>query len=121
MNGDSRLTLHGVNGEQYIVTNPNIYARGILIGSMYMEIGDSMTIKCEATGLEAVLEFKTKGYFTGTMNTVEGFIRPIGTSDERYLYRITGKWTDKIYIQASSVTWSLLTGSCRENPICSLT
>ena len=47
-------------GEEYIVTMPNVYARGILFGSMYMELGDTVTVKCPKNDLIAEIDFKTK-------------------------------------------------------------
>ena len=39
---------------------PNMYARGILWGKMFLELGDSCTAKNEQTGHCAEIQFKTK-------------------------------------------------------------
>lgn len=39
---------------------PNMYARGILFGKMVFELGDTCVAKCEKTGMQADLDFKTK-------------------------------------------------------------
>lgn len=44
----------------YVVSMPNMYARGILFGKMVIELGDACTAKCEKSGVTADLEFKTK-------------------------------------------------------------
>lgn len=44
----------------YVVTMPNMYARGILFGKMVLELGDYCVVKNEKHGLYCDLEFKTK-------------------------------------------------------------
>lgn len=39
---------------------PNMYARGILWGKMFLELGDSCMAKNEQTGHCADIQFKTK-------------------------------------------------------------
>lgn len=45
---------------EYVVTMPNMYARGILFGKMVIELGDTCVVKNERHGLVCDLEFKTK-------------------------------------------------------------
>ena len=52
-----RLTRHGV---EYVISMPNMYARGILWGKMFLELGDSCMAKNEQTGHYADIQFKTK-------------------------------------------------------------
>lgn len=47
----------------YVISMPNMYARGILWGKMFLELGDSCTAKNEATGHYAEIQFKTKVAF----------------------------------------------------------
>ncbi|KAG6841540.1 hypothetical protein C0991_009905 [Blastosporella zonata] len=76
MEGENRVTLLGVPDDgEYIITMPNMYARGILFGKMVLELGDTCTAKNEKNGLLADLEFKTKGFFSGTYNAIAGRIR----------------------------------------------
>lgn len=81
--------------EKYTFTQPNIYARGILFGKMRIELGDHMII----TGPEHVadIEFKTKGFVSGSYDVIEGTIKEIKTN--KVLYEISGKWNDIIYIK----------------------
>lgn len=58
-----------------ILTQPNMYARGILFGKMKYELGDHSFVKCPELGLSADIEFKTKGYFGGTYNAISGIIK----------------------------------------------
>lgn len=44
----------------YVITMPNMYARGILFGKMVLELGDTCTATNEKTGLSCDLEFKRK-------------------------------------------------------------
>ncbi|KAG5646904.1 hypothetical protein DXG03_001980 [Asterophora parasitica] len=90
MEGENRVTLLGVpNDGEYIITMPNMYARGILFGKMVLELGDTCIAKNEKNGLYCDLEFKTKGFFSGTYNAIAGRIRR-GQSD---VGEITGRWS----------------------------
>lgn len=44
----------------YVISMPNMYARGILFGKMVIELGDACTAKCEKSGMTADIEFRTK-------------------------------------------------------------
>ncbi|KAF2119730.1 oxysterol binding protein [Lophiotrema nucula] len=83
-------------GERYFVTQPNMYARGILFGTMKYELGDHAFIRCPETGLVADLEFKTKGYFGGTYNAIGGFIKD---SHDKNLFELSGMWNKEMYIK----------------------
>jgi hypothetical protein len=100
--GGSRLSFPVVwPGEQYHITMPSIYARGILFGSLYMEIGDVVTVRCPKNDLIAEIEFLVKGFFSGGYNHVKGKIKKESTGQT--LYTISGKWSDVMFIQAGSV------------------
>jgi hypothetical protein len=88
--------------EEYEITLPNIYARGILFGTMILELGDHASVRCDKNDLVCEIEFKTKGFFTGTYNAVHGVIKRISTGEE--LYEITGKWSDKLYLKSLRAT-----------------
>jgi hypothetical protein len=82
--GNSAATLmHGTNEirftthpkEVYRITYPNVYARGLLFGTMIMELGDHSTITCDQNDLICELEFTTKvfsssHYVHGVDNTL---------------------------------------------------
>lgn len=47
-------------GEEYSITLPYGCAKGILVGSLTMELGGKVVIGCDKTGYTAELEFKLK-------------------------------------------------------------
>lgn len=96
MEGWAHVTL-GKWDETYVMTQPNVYARGILFGKLRYELGDHMIIKCPDSGYEADIEFKTKGYISGTYDAIEGKIKKIGGTET--LFTITGKWNDVMEIK----------------------
>jgi hypothetical protein len=77
-----------------------MYARGILFGTMKYELGDHAYIRCPETGLTADLEFKTKGYFSGTYNVIGGFIKD---SSGKNLFELSGQWNEEMYIKDLTV------------------
>lgn len=70
---------------------PNMYARGILWGKMVLELGDSCIARNDRLGLMADLQFKTKGYFSGTYNAISGKVKRTTNSSD--LGEISGKWS----------------------------
>ncbi|KAG7660369.1 OSH6 [[Candida] subhashii] len=96
MEGVGRLTL-GHHNEVYEMTQPNVYCRGILFGKLKTELGDHMYVKCEKTGFEADVDFKVKGFISGTYDAIEGVIRDSKTSED--LYIISGKWNGVMEIK----------------------
>jgi hypothetical protein len=84
-------------GERFFVTQPNMYARGILFGKMKYELGDHSFVRCPELGLVADLEFKTKGYFGGTYNAIGGFIKE--TKTDKALFELSGHWNEEMYIK----------------------
>ncbi|KAI0935688.1 hypothetical protein AcV5_004037 [Taiwanofungus camphoratus] len=90
MEGENRIYLMGRPDDgEYVISMPNMYARGILWGKMVLELGDSCTAKNDRTAFYADIQFKTKGYFSGTYNGIAGRIRR-GSSDSGEL---CGKWS----------------------------
>ncbi|KAF2469021.1 oxysterol binding protein [Lindgomyces ingoldianus] len=84
-------------GERFFITQPNMYARGILFGKMKYELGDHSFVRCPESGLAADLEFKTKGYFGGTYNAIGGFIKE--TKTDKNLYELSGLWNEEMWIK----------------------
>lgn len=97
-----RTRAHGFNS---FVTQPNMYARGILFGTMKYELGDHAYVRCPETGFSADIEFKTKGYFSGTYDAIGGFIKD---SNGKNLYEFSGLWNDKMYIKDLTVSFTHL-------------
>ncbi|KAM0173942.1 hypothetical protein ACHAPF_006435 [Botrytis cinerea] len=87
----------GPKGERYILTQPNMYARGILFGKMKYELGDHSFVRCPELGLSADIEFKTKGYFGGTYNAIGGSIKNDKTGE--VLYELSGMWNGEMFIK----------------------
>ncbi len=83
--------------EKYSLTQPNMYARGILFGKFKYEMGDHSIVKCPSTGLIADVEFKTKGFISGTYNAIFGEIKNESTGE--VLYELTGKWNEVMEIK----------------------
>lgn len=79
------------------VTQPNMYARGILFGKMKYELGDHISIRCPEQHLTADIEFKTKGYFGGTYNAIGGSIKNEKTGQN--LYEISGMWSGEMTVK----------------------
>ncbi|CAE7191225.1 unnamed protein product [Rhizoctonia solani] len=61
MEGENRVLLMGKPEDgEYVISMPNMYARGILFGRMVLELGDVCAVKCEKTGMTCDVDFKTK-------------------------------------------------------------
>ncbi len=60
MNGHTEVHFLNRPNEKFILTYPNIYARGLLFGKMFLELGDDATVKCEELDLVAEISFKVK-------------------------------------------------------------
>ncbi|XP_011867065.1 PREDICTED: oxysterol-binding protein-related protein 8 isoform X2 [Vollenhovia emeryi] len=83
-------------GEDYTMTIPYAHCKGILMGTLSMELGGKVNIICEKTGYHTELEFKLKPFLGGTelMNQVVGRIR-LG---KETLATISGYWDGLILI-----------------------
>lgn len=74
-----------------------MYARGILFGKMKYELGDHSYVRCPETGLMADIEFKTKGWVSGTYNAIGGVIKNDRTGE--VLYELSGFWSGEMFIK----------------------
>jgi hypothetical protein len=74
-----------------------MYARGILFGKMKYELGDHSYVRCPENHLVADIEFKTKGYFSGTYNAIGGTIKNEQTGE--VLYELSGLWNGEMDIK----------------------
>ncbi|ODV95397.1 hypothetical protein PACTADRAFT_3098 [Pachysolen tannophilus NRRL Y-2460] len=116
MDGVTKLTLAEFDNETYTLTQPNMYARGILFGRMKFELGDSMVIKCERNGFEAGIDFKVKGFIGGGYNAIQGYIKDSKTGET--IYEITGKWNEIMYIKNLKTNESSVFFDCsKANPL----
>lgn len=64
---------------------------------MKYELGDHCIVECPELDLISDVEFKTKGYFTGTYNAIGGTVKRISTGE--ILYEISGTWTGEMYVK----------------------
>ncbi|TCD62818.1 hypothetical protein EIP91_006384 [Steccherinum ochraceum] len=98
MEGENRILLMGrpEDGE-YVISMPNMYARGILWGKMVLELGDNCTAKNERSGYSAEIQFKTKGYFSGAYNAIAGRVRRGSTETGE----VSGKWSHTMEYKTS--------------------
>ncbi|KAH7170607.1 hypothetical protein EDB81DRAFT_837365 [Dactylonectria macrodidyma] len=87
-------------GEQYILTQPNMYARGILFGKMKYELGDHSFVRCPELDLVADVDFKTKGWVGGTYNAIGGTIKRESTGE--VLFELSGLWSEEMFIKNMS-------------------
>ncbi|ULT84903.1 hypothetical protein L3Y34_013528 [Caenorhabditis briggsae] len=92
--GKLRLTLLNL-GETYIVNLPYANCKGIMIGTMTMELGGEVNIECEKTGYKTTLDFKLKPMLGGAYNQIEGSIK---YGSDR-LASIEGAWDGVIRIK----------------------
>jgi hypothetical protein len=79
------------------ITQPNMYARGILFGKMKYELGDHAQVRCPETGLEVDIEFKVKGWVSGSYNSIGGYIKETKTGKQ--LYELSGYWHGEMSIK----------------------
>lgn len=101
MDGLTKLTFLNITDEKtgkpevYTLSQPNMYARGILFGGLKFELGDHLLIKVSSSPLVADIEFKTKGFISGTYNVILGIVE----KNNSKLYEITGKWNEVMEIK----------------------
>jgi oxysterol-binding protein-related protein 8 len=74
-----------------------MYARGILFGKMKYELGDHSYVRCPELGLLADIEFKTKGWMSGTYNQIGGVIKDV--RNDKVLYELSGFWNEEMFIK----------------------
>ncbi|KAF7563808.1 hypothetical protein G7046_g345 [Stylonectria norvegica] len=96
MEGIAFLTLLNRN-ERYLLTQPNMYARGILFGKMKYELGDHSFVRCPELDLVADVDFKTKGWVGGTYNAIGGTIKKESTGE--VLFELGGLWSEEMFIK----------------------
>ncbi|GAA96293.1 uncharacterized protein L969DRAFT_91740 [Mixia osmundae IAM 14324] len=81
---------------EYIISMPNMYARGILWGKMVLEIGDVSHVENAANDMTCDIEFKSKPFFGGTYNSLHGHAKE-GKKSE--FAEISGKWSEVMEIK----------------------
>ncbi|ODV89443.1 hypothetical protein CANCADRAFT_139680 [Tortispora caseinolytica NRRL Y-17796] len=102
--------------EAYDLTQPNIYARGILFGKLKYELGDHSFIYKANSNLVADIEFKTKGFISGTYNAIEG--RIYDKASGIAYFEISGKWNEVMtYKDLRTNKTSVLFDTFTEQPV----
>ncbi|XP_062318696.1 oxysterol-binding protein-related protein 5 isoform X2 [Osmerus eperlanus] len=96
LDGKARLLLLG-REEEYVITMPYAHCKGILYGTMSLELGGKITIECEQTRYAAELEFKLKPFLGGASSTnqISGKIH----MGEELLATVDGHWDGEVFLQ----------------------
>lgn len=86
-------------GENYTITSPYAHCKGILMGTLSMELGGKVEINCESTLYKTEIEFKLKPFLGSneSTNVVTGKIK-LG---KQTLATINGHWDGIIKIKDS--------------------
>ncbi|GFG28685.1 hypothetical protein Cfor_05970 [Coptotermes formosanus] len=95
LDGVALLTLLP-RGEDYSITIPYAHCKGILMGTLTMELGGKVSIDCDKTGYKTEIEFKLKPFLGGAeqTNTISGRLK-LG---KETLATIEGYWDGSIFI-----------------------
>lgn len=96
LEGVATLTLLP-RGESYTLTTPYAHCKGILMGTLSMELGGKINIDCENTGYKTELEFKLKPFLGGSdhTNVVVGKIK-LG---KETIATIHGHWDKELHVK----------------------
>lgn len=95
MDGCANLTLLP-HGEDYVITMPYAHCKGLLIGTLTMEMAGLVKIECEKTGYHTEIEFKLKPFWkkVGESNRISGKIK----MGKENLCKLEGKWDGEVLI-----------------------
>ncbi|KFW82294.1 Oxysterol-binding protein-related protein 8, partial [Manacus vitellinus] len=95
LDGEGRLTFLN-RGEDYVMTMPYAHCKGILYGTMTLELGGTVNITCEKTGYSATIEFKLKPFLgnNDSVNQISGKIK-LG---KEVLALLEGHWDSEVTI-----------------------
>ncbi|XP_060648607.1 oxysterol-binding protein-related protein 8 isoform X4 [Drosophila nasuta] len=96
LEGTATMTLLPRN-EMYTASTPYAHCKGILMGTLSMELGGKINIECENTGYKTELEFKLKPFLGGSeaTNVVVGKIK----FGKETLATIQGHWDKECRIK----------------------
>ncbi|KAG8230009.1 hypothetical protein J437_LFUL008450, partial [Ladona fulva] len=84
-------------GEEYSLTIPYAHCKGILVGTLTMELGGKVAIDCEKTGYRTEIEFKLRPFLGGSeqTNAISGRLK-LG---KETLATIEGHWDSSVFIR----------------------
>ncbi len=88
------------NNERYEIELPTISAHNLIIGTMYMDLGGTSTIKNLSRPNEICqLEFHTRGWSQSSYYRVDGEIFANGGQKKEVpVYRLEGKWNESFWM-----------------------
>ncbi|XP_052410387.1 oxysterol-binding protein-related protein 8 isoform X2 [Carassius gibelio] len=95
LDGEARLSFLN-RGEDYVMNMPYAHCKGILYGTMTLEMGGQVSITCEKTGYSAQLEFRLKPFLgsSDSVNQISGKIK-LG---KEVLATLEGHWDSEVFI-----------------------
>ncbi|XP_061727546.1 oxysterol-binding protein-related protein 8 isoform X2 [Cydia pomonella] len=84
-------------GESYVTTAPYAHCKGIVIGTLSMELGGKVHVMCESTGYNADIEFKLRSFLGGSeqTNLISGRIK----KGKDTIATVEGYWDGRIDIR----------------------
>lgn len=80
-------------GETYELNIPDMYARGILIGSLILEVCGNVRIHCPKTGVTTNIVFDAKPFFWGRYNNFHGSVSIPGNPNPTEVIKFEGRWS----------------------------
>ncbi|XP_016888354.1 oxysterol-binding protein-related protein 5-like isoform X2 [Cynoglossus semilaevis] len=94
---DGKVRLMFLNrDEEYVITMPYAHCRGILYGTMTLELGGKVSIECKKTKCVTKMEFKLKPML-GRPCSVNQIIGKITVGDET-LATVDGYWDSEVFV-----------------------
>jgi hypothetical protein len=114
MEGSMSIRLLNLD-EEYVITFPSYYVRGLFLGTLKMELSGKGSITCAKTNFSCELEFKNKGMFgRGSNNAVAGEVMQL----KKRVATIEGNWDSVVrWGLGSKVDRVLLDVSPAESPV----
>ncbi|KAL3841612.1 hypothetical protein ACJMK2_019727 [Sinanodonta woodiana] len=96
LDGTAKLTFLK-RGEDYYITMPYAHCKGILIGTLTMEMGGKVSINCPKTGYRCELDFKLKPFLGigEASNKIAGKFK-VGSDT---LATLEGYWDNEVYFK----------------------
>eukprot|EP00164_Ancoracysta_twista_P002038 GFYU01002686.1.p1 GENE.GFYU01002686.1~~GFYU01002686.1.p1 ORF type:complete len:408 (-),score=114.63 GFYU01002686.1:413-1636(-) len=98
MQGRQMVTL-GAHKETYVITFPDAFARGVLMGKLRSELSGKPTIECVESGWRANFEFIEKGFWGGGENELKATVY---NDKGDKTHELSGRWDQVITTKACS-------------------
>jgi len=90
--GEGRVSLLDT-GEDYVLTFPSGYGRGILT-TPWLELGGKCEITCPQTGYRSDIEFKCKQFWSNEQNKITAEV--FSKDSKKSLLKVEGEWNGKM-------------------------